>query len=379
MPITLADEPRDILCRYLSRKEFVKRCGIDHPDPMIEEFSYGEGGGFSHQFWKNIDAGSRLFLHTTIGGARYLTAMYNIYDFAPGAVWRVEESIRSKYKNPHLHPEDYPDWWPDYDPDDEHQKEIRQDYANDIIHYNEDIVMLGDPEKSYDIRSCPIVLNKEVLSVLDMFGKPMKWDIMDKNGVLFDESKCMNSCLRVPRFLTEEDGDYLENLIKQRISGDFIQPMGEAVKTENASRKIIKKSNRAEPVFVPLDSLNSSKILRLCKTEKDIEEYIIQNIGMISSELKYESNQVRFSDGNRIDILARNAENDPVIIEVKKGTARDETLAQLLSYIFQYRLEHPGSNPVGKIVCEDASYRLKAACNSIDVHIYYYGDSITAP
>jgi len=65
MPIALVEEGNDLLYRYLSREQFKKQAGFYHPDPMFDEFTYGEGGGFSVYLWNNIGVGSRIFFHTT--------------------------------------------------------------------------------------------------------------------------------------------------------------------------------------------------------------------------------------------------------------------------------------------------------------------------
>jgi len=61
-------------------------------------------------------------------------------------------------------------------------------------------------------------------------------------------------------------------------------------------------------------------------------------------------------------------------MELKKGTADDSTLTQLLAYMRQFQEQFPGPTPVGKIVCADASYRLKSACEHVQVQIHFYGD-----
>lgn len=57
MVLALSKNGNDILYRYISRDSFQKRFGFYHPDPMIEEFTYGEGGGFSAFVWNNINVG----------------------------------------------------------------------------------------------------------------------------------------------------------------------------------------------------------------------------------------------------------------------------------------------------------------------------------
>jgi len=337
--------------RYLSRERFRQRFGYYHPDPLIDEFTYGEGGGFSTFVWNNINKGSRVFFHTSISGARYLTAMYHITDFAPAGVWRLDSKMKSRFNNPHLHPEIFKEWWGgEYDPADD--IEIKKAYNSNLICSNADVILIGDPKRSYDIRKAPLVLDKEILSRLDLNGKPVKWDIVDNKGRIFNENKCITTCLRPPRVLSKEDGDFLEQLVRHRFEK----------LTLNASLEN----------FVPLNLIVSSKIYFTGKTEKDIENIIINNIQSLGEDLEFVDNQVILSDGNRIDILARNSKDVPIIIEIKKGIADDSTLTQLISYIHQYKKQHPADSPMGKIVCANASYKLKNACEHLGIRIHFY-------
>ena len=84
--------------------------------------------------------------------------------------------------------------------------------------------------------------------------------------------------------------------------------------------------------------------------------------------------QYRLESGSRIDILTRKKNGTPVIIEIKKGSADDGTLTQLISYLFEYKRQFPKENPQGMIVCGDASSRLRNACEHLSIDIRCYGD-----
>lgn len=351
--IALAENGNDLLYRYLSREQFERRFGYYHPDPLIDEFSYGEGGGFSAFLWNNINVGSRIFFHTFVGGTRYLTAMYHVMDFAPAGVWRLDDKMKSRYENTHLHPDIFKQWWGgEYDPSND--MKIKEAYDSGIIYTDQDVVLLGDPRKSYDIRKTPIVLDKYLLSRLDLNGKPIKWDIVDNKGNRFDENRCITTCLRPPRVLSKSDGDMLELLVKQR--------------HERLT------SNTLFNNFLPMNSFVATKIHFECRTESEIEDIVIKNIDFLEKGLRYINRQVILDDGNRVDILACNRNGTPVIIEVKKGTADDSTLTQLASYLHQYKKQLPSSEPIGKIVCANASYKLKTACEHLGIKIHFYGE-----
>ncbi|VVB63367.1 Endonuclease NucS [uncultured archaeon] len=232
--------------------------------------------------------------------------------------------------------------------------EIRKAYDSDIIYTDTDVVLIGDPKKSYDIRKAPLILDKYILSRLDLNGKPIKWDIVDKKGIKYDEKKCITTCLRPPRVLSESDGDMLEQLVSERH-----QKLTSNTKFNN---------------FLPINSLVATKIHFECKTEREIEDIVIRNIESLENGLKHIDRQVILIDGNRVDILAQDSDSTPVLIEVKKGIADDSTLAQVASYLHQYKKQYPSTHPIGKIVCADASYKLKNACEHLGVKIHFYGE-----
>lgn len=321
----------DILYRYLPRDAFQKKVGYYHPDPMIEEFTYGEGGRFSAFVWNNVGIGSRLFFHTTIGGTRYITAVYVVKEIIPAAIWRVDNDQRSKYRNPHLHPEDFPEWWGDDSESRAYDQETIEAYESGDILTDCDVMLIGDPSESIDLRKSPIVLDKAILSRLQLNGKPIKWDIVTKSGKPFPESQCVASCLRTPRILSRSDGDLLLDLAKGSVG--------------------LLRNEPSYSIIKPISSTIASKIQLECSSEADIERLIIENLTEIDPSLSYVSNQVILGNGIRIDILANDRNLRPVIIEVKKGTADDGTLAQLLSYIHQFQRERNQSGVFGKIVC----------------------------
>ena len=98
---------------------------------------------------------------------------------------------------------------------------------------------------------------------------------------------------------------------------------------------------------------------------------------MLEPGLVYVDRQVILGDGNRIDILAKSSENETVIIEIKKGTADDGTVTQVASYLHQYHKQFPSEIVIGKIVCLDASYRMKAACQHFNIKIHFYGEVLS--
>lgn len=235
---SIDEKGKDLLYRYIEPEVFEKEYGKPHPDPMIDEFSYGEGYYYSKLIWNNVNIGSRIFFHTK----RCINAMYYINDLAPASVWRLDKKMKNKYKNPHLHPEMYLKWWGrDYDLEDEQfDIEVKKAYENGTIYLDTDVLLIGDPEKSVDIRHNPLFLNRDLLSKLDMQGKPVKWNIVDKNGKKLSEERCISSSLRSPRVISKHDGDILEILVKDHANSKPDLPI-----TKQSVRR--KPSENTEP------------------------------------------------------------------------------------------------------------------------------------
>lgn len=324
MSLPLAHKGDDLLYRYICPEDFQRRVGFYHKDPLICEFTYGEAPTTARILRNRIGVGSRVFFHTTKGGIRYLTAMYWASDLAPAAEWRLDPDKKRQYQNPHLHPENWPGW--------------------DTDRYrDQDVILVGDRSKSLDLTIKPLVLSREILDKLESL-KPINWD-------------SVGSCLRSPRVLSNADGDFLEELGRRQ---------AEAIAAEPDLSS-----------FVPVaDPVVASHMATKCETEQEIESYIVDKLDKLEAGLQLVDRQVRLEDGNRIDVLARRPEGTPVVIEIKRGTADDSTLTQLLSYLRQFQKQFVGPAPIGKIVCADASYRLKSACEHLhgQLQIHFYGD-----
>lgn len=223
MTLAPAGKADDLLYRYISADAFRKRVGFYHPDPLIQEFTYGEAPHFARLLRGRIGVGSRVFFHTTIGGTRYLTAMYWACALERAADCRLDPAMTGRYQNPHLHPEDWPGW--------------------DTDRYrDQDLILIGDPVKSLDLTIKPLALTRQVLGELASL-QPMNWDFVA-------------SCLRSPRILSKIDGDLLEGLVRIQAEAIAAEPL---------------LSN-----FVRItDPTVASHMATECGTEHELESYLV--------------------------------------------------------------------------------------------------------
>jgi len=68
--------------------------------------------------------------------------------------------------------------------------------------------------------------------------------------------------------------------------------------------------------------------------ERDLHSYLASRVSEIESGLMLVENGVEYqTEAGRIDLLARDASNHLVVVELKAGKAKDNALGQLLGYI----------------------------------------------
>jgi len=94
--------------------------------------------------------------------------------------------------------------------------------------------------------------------------------------------------------------------------------------------------------------------------ERLIEDALARNIEIIEKGLKLAGRQVHLPGVGRIDILAYDQQGTPVIIEVKRGTADNSTLTQLLAYMSRIE-EIESKRTRGIIVAENFTRKLTQA------------------
>lgn len=73
----------------------------NHPDPTLEEFTYGDGGRRARKL-KLALKGDYIFPHTSNGNKKYITAYYVVDRVIDTVAAFQKQTIRAKYKNPHL-------------------------------------------------------------------------------------------------------------------------------------------------------------------------------------------------------------------------------------------------------------------------------------
>lgn len=94
----------------------------------------------------------------------------------------------------------------------------------------------------------------------------------------------------------------------------------------------------ADEVVVDNDSDNENEIFETIDAslslEKDLHSFLAARVSEIEDDLVLAENGVEYrTDAGRIDILANDAQGKPIVIELKAGKAKDNSLGQLLGYM----------------------------------------------
>ncbi len=149
-----------------------------HDDPNWKEFTYCCG---SERLLNS--KGKHVFFHeTSSDGNRYIIGYFVVEDAGSGAEMVPKHNVKGGAKH----------------------AEGRED------HY----VIVGDKNNSKKLKA-PIKLNRKLARQLKFSpNKPIKFDIINKNGKHLTDLECISSATRAVRFLSKADVDLLFDKIK---------------------------------------------------------------------------------------------------------------------------------------------------------------------
>jgi len=105
--------------------------------------------------------------------------------------------------------------------------------------------------------------------------------------------------------------------------------------------------------------------------ERDLQNYLVKNLESVEAGLKLYNQDgitgVEFPvGGRRIDILAVDAENNLVVLELKVSKGHDRVIGQILRYMgwLKENLAEDNQNVRGIIIAKDITSDLKWACSA---------------
>lgn len=248
---------------------------INHTDPMLEEFTYGDCDARARKLKRDLRQGDYVFLHTTLRGIGYITAYYVIDKVLDTHVAASNEAIVMKYENPHI-----------------------KEYIAGERRAGDDVVIFGDTIFSQKLKR-PLSFNKELAEKLSL-GIRFKED--------FTENQCIGSSTRSWRELSDRDVQILLEEVKKR-------------KDEGFSRDTI---------------LSTDEVMEIL--EADLEGFIVNNPQIIGSDLVLDGRQVTIPIG-RVDLVFKDSVGSYILVELKLGSAGTGALNQLRGYMNHFKAE----------------------------------------
>jgi len=211
----------------------------DHPDPLIDEFTYGDINQRGKKLLYDVEKGDYLFLHTSQRSKRVITAYYVVAEVLKVSEAYNDRKIRDKYKNPHL--------------------TRYQDYGEQ---YKNDVIVFGDPIRSKKLEP-PLIFNRQLADMLslDIPYHDNKTELQD-----------ISSATRQWRNLTDVDVELLLDAIKE-------------AETQAISSDVV---------------LSTDEVLEI--REIDLENYLVNNLQLLGDNVKLIGRQREVTSG-RTDII----------------------------------------------------------------------------
>jgi hypothetical protein len=281
----------------------------DHPDPILDEFTYGDIDKRARKLKRDLRKGDYLFLQATSRGRRYITAYYVVDRVMDTSEAAKNKLIRAKYKNPHI--------------------------ASFLAgkRWRDDVLVFGDP-----------ILSRRLPSPLP-----------------FDRSLARRLSLGI-RFTKEQTE-------LSRISSHTRQwrPLTEA-DTKVLLRKIEKMQNKAicSDILLSTDEIQELR-------ETDLEELVSRKPNSLERGLKVRARQYELTPKERIDLLLTDAKGDYVVVELKPGPIGRSALAQARRYVHELRKRTKKKVRAIIVCKDILPAFKKIYKSLRDLKVYYYG------
>jgi hypothetical protein len=259
------------------------------PDPVLNEFTYGDVGARAHKLKSGLSKGDYVFFHTSKGGKKYITAYYVVDRVLDTVIASQDKAIKAKYQSPHI---------------------LECLEGKRPLPNTEDAILFGDPIKSR-VLDRPLSFDKTLADKLSLKIKfPPNQSI----------TQVIGSATRAWRQLTDRDVNALLKAIK--------------LEEKHTRLRLLKSDEVAETI------------------EKDVEDYIARNPSLIGKGLRLSERQLAIGSG-RIDLLLEGKKGNLVVVEVKLSKIGRNALQQIQSYIHEMKVKEPGKKISGVIVCAE--------------------------
>jgi len=149
--------------------------------------------------------------------------------------------------------------------------------------------------------------------------------------------------------------------------------------------KLIERAKASQEDGTEVDEEEASDEETAFAYELDLQNYILKNLSKIEKGLKlYDKDGVTGEQfpisgtGRKIDILAEDINNVPVVIELKVSRGHERVIGQLLYYQSMIKSIFKTNKVRGIIIAKELSDELKAACQYLDeIELFEYQLSFT--
>lgn len=167
--------------------------------------------------------------------------------------------------------------------------------------------------------------------------------------------------------LTEEQKKQVVNLLKKGMSAKEISEILGLPKRPISSIKAHFTMGAYDDRGDVIEKITAAQETSL-SIERDLQTFLCNDLKQIEPMLRLFQNGKEFiTDIGRIDILAIDKNDDLVVIELKAGKAKDESLGQLLGYMgFVSSDIAKGKRLRGYIIANDFDDRLKYAVKNLN-------------
>ena len=203
------------------------------------------------------------------------------------------------------------------------------DYLAKGSRFNEDAILFGDPIKSR-VLDKPLLFDRKLAN---------KLSLNIKFSANRSDTQVIGSATRAWRLLTDKDINILLKAIGVEKRHSHLRSTEEVTET----------------------------------IEKDVEDYIANNPGLIGKGLRLSERQLPIESG-RIDLLFEDSNSDLIVVEVKLNRIGRDALQQIQRYIHELRTKEKGKKVYGVIVCAEVMPAYESDIrNQKDIRILTYG------
>lgn len=285
-----------------------------HKDPDFRELSYGDSGARGRRLARELEAGSKLFFHTNIGGSKYITCYITVAEKLEGSKARARSSIHGDGR--------FDEW-----------------------------MFLGDPQTSKRLAK-PLPLTRTLMERLS-FSVPVKNDGRT-------EMQIIGSATRAHRLLTDTDAALLRSECMRRAENGKIE-------NPDPVQKHLYFYDEGEDI-IPFDEVHKLR-------ENEIQKLLRKNPVMIEAGAKVVAFEMVLPDGDRLDVLLEALDGSLILAELKgPNKVTDSIPTQLVSYAKDIAEMYPGRKLRKMVVCDGkVSPKLQKACQALGIEIVVYG------